>query len=149
MRSCLVKNTRERLCIGQLTFLMSFYCWQEEIAVSVKQNISSATLELTKGEAKKKGQNTKFPFSSLTNCQAQLTRTKYSLGKKTHTYVFSRKVHLFPSQQITIVNQPKWSLKCQSLSSTNQSLVLNVILYTQQESRYFCKIAAAFPLLEW
>ena len=127
MRSCLVKNTRERLC--QLTFLMTFYCWQEEIAVSVKQNISSATLELTKGEAKKKGQNTKFPFSSLTNGQAQLTRTKYSLGKKTHTYVFSRKVHLFPSQQITLVNQPKWPLKCQSLSSTNQSLVKCNFIY--------------------
>ena len=91
---------------SSMTFLMSFYCWQEEITVSAKQNFGSAKVEKGKTyqrRGKEERTEQKVPFPSLTICQAQLIPAKCSLGMKTHTYVFGRKVHPFPqiSQQLT------------------------------------------------
>ena len=111
---------------------MSFYCWQEEIAVSTKQNFGSAKLEKRQNLPKERLRRKDRIESSLFIFDELLGATypsKMFIGNETHTYVFGRKVHPFPQILQTVVNQSKWPIKCQSLSCTNQSLVKCNFIY--------------------
>ena len=78
---------------------MSFYCWQEEIAVSTKQNFGSAKLEkrqnLQKERQRRKDriERSLFIFDELLGATYP---SKMFTGKENAMYVFGRKVHPFP-----------------------------------------------------